>query len=205
MERYPNFRGQALLFLLFLWFIWFINFSVRMVFSPILPIIEDEFMVNHARASSIFIFLSTGYAVGVIVSGLFSGKVGYKKSIVLALALISLVSFLIPLVHNFLLLYLFAFVVGFSVGLYVPSVIPLITEYYAEKNWGKAIAIHDTGAAAGILATPSYCPLPSPLFTLARHICGLCVCLSGLLSCFSFCKHRGKNQQSPQSNIPGYC
>jgi NNP family nitrate/nitrite transporter-like MFS transporter len=154
MERYPNFRGQALLFLLFLWFIWFINFSVRMVFSPILPIIEDEFMVNHARASSIFIFLSTGYAVGVIVSGLFSGKVGYKKSIVLALALISLVTFLIPLVHNFLLLYLFAFVVGFSVGLYVPSVIPLITEYYAEKNWGKTIAIHDTGAAAGILATP---------------------------------------------------
>jgi NNP family nitrate/nitrite transporter-like MFS transporter len=125
-----------------------------MVFSPILPIIEDEFMVNHARASSIFIFLSAGYAVGVIVSGLFSGKVGYKKSIVLALVQISLVAFLIPLVHNFLLLYLFAFVVGFSVGLYVPSVIPLITEYYAEKNWGKAIAIHDTGAAAGILATP---------------------------------------------------
>jgi MFS family permease len=154
MERYSNFRGQALLFLLFLWFIWFINFSVRMVFSPILPIIEDEFMVNHARASSIFIFLSAGYAVGVIVSGLFSGKVGYKKSIVLALVQISLVAFLIPLVHNFLLLYLFAFVVGFSVGLYVPSVIPLITEYYAEKNWGKAIAIHDTGAAAGILATP---------------------------------------------------
>jgi NNP family nitrate/nitrite transporter-like MFS transporter len=68
--------------------------------------------------------------------------------------MISMVAFLIPLAHNFFLLYLFAFVVGFSVGLYVPSVIPLITEYYSEKNWGKAIAIHDTGAAAGILATP---------------------------------------------------
>ncbi len=154
MERYSNLRGQALLFLFFLWFIWFINFSVRMVFSPILPIIEDEFLVNHARASSIFIFLSAGYAGGVVVSGLFSGRIGYKKSIIFALALISLVAFLIPLANNFFLLYLFAFVVGFSVGLYVPSVIPLITEYYAEKNWGKAIAIHDTGAATGILATP---------------------------------------------------
>jgi NNP family nitrate/nitrite transporter-like MFS transporter len=154
MERYSNFRGEALLFLLFLWFIWFINFSVRMVFSPILPIIEDEFLINHARASSIFIFLSAGYALGVVVSGLFSGKVGYKKSIVCALVMISLVAFLIPLARNFFLLYFFAFVVGFSVGLYVPSVIPLITEYYSEKNWGKAIAIHDTGAATGILATP---------------------------------------------------
>jgi MFS family permease len=154
MERYSNFRGQALLFLFFLWFIWFMNFSIRMVFSPILPIIEDEFMVNHARASSIFIFLSAGYAVAVIASGLFSGRLGYKKSIVLSLALLSLVGFLIPLVRNFLLLYLFAFVVGFSVGLYIPSAIPLITEYYSEKNWGKAIAIHDTGAATAILAIP---------------------------------------------------
>lgn len=154
MERYSNFRGQALLFLLFLWFIWFINFSVRIVFSPILPVIEDEFLVNHAQASSIFVFLSVGYGAAVIVSGLFSGRLGYKKSIVFSLVLLSLVSFLIPVVHNFFLLYLFASVVGFSVGLYLPSVIPLITEYYSANNWGKAIAIHDTAASIAIFAIP---------------------------------------------------
>jgi len=116
MERYSNFRGQALLFLFFLWFIWFVNFSVRIIFSPILPIIEDEFMVNHAKASSIFMFLSAGYGIAVVASGLFSGRLGYKKSIVFSLALLSLVAFLIPFVHNFFLLYLFAFVLGFSVG-----------------------------------------------------------------------------------------
>lgn len=179
MERYSNLRGKAFLFLFFLWFIWFINFSIRMVFSPILPIIEDEFMVNHARASSIFIFLSAGYGISVIVSGLFSGIVGYKKSIIFSLALLSLITFLIPMVHNFLLLYLFAFVVGFSVGLYIPSVIPLITEYYAEKNWGKAIAIHDTGAATGILASP-FIALFLLLFFPWRGIFVVfaCVCLA---------------------------
>jgi MFS family permease len=154
MERYSNFRGKALLLLLFLWFIWFSNFSARIILSPILPIIEDEFMVNHAQASSLFIFLSAGYGFAVIVSGFFSGKLGYKKSIVFSLALLSLVTFLIPLVYNFFLLYLFSFVLGFSVGLYIPSAIPLITEYYSERNWGKAIAIHDTGASTAIFATP---------------------------------------------------
>jgi len=154
MERYFNLRGRALLFLLFLWFIWFVNFSIRILFAPILPLVEDEFMVNHAQASSIFIFLSAGYGVAVIVSGLFSGKFGYKKSIVFSLILLSLVAFLIPFVHKFFLLYLFAFVLGFSVGFYLPSAIPLITEYYSEKNWGKAIAIHDTGASTAIFATP---------------------------------------------------
>ncbi len=154
MERYSNFRGKALLFLLFLWFLWFISFSVRMIFAPVLPIIEYEFMVTHARASSIFVFLSAGVGVGVVASGLFSGKVGYKKSIVSSLAMLGLVSFLIPLAHNFFLLYLLAFVVGFAFGIYLASVIPLITEYYSEKNWGKAIAIHDTGASTSILSTP---------------------------------------------------
>lgn len=154
MARYSNLRGRALSFLLFLWFIWFVNFTIRIVFAPILPLVEDEFMINHAQASSIFIFLSAGYGVAVIVSGLFSGKFGYKKSIILSLLLLGLVAFLIPLVHKFFLIYLFAFVLGFSVGFYLPAAIPLITEYYSEKDWGKAIAIHDTGASSAIFATP---------------------------------------------------
>ncbi len=154
MERYSNLRGKALYFLLFMWFLWFVNFIIRMVFAPILPLVEDEFMINHARASSIFIFLSGGYGVAVVASGLFSGKFGYKRSIVLSLLLLSLVAFLIPLVHNFTLLRLFAVVVGFAVGSYMPSAIPLMTDYYLEKHWGKVIAIHDTGASSAILAAP---------------------------------------------------
>jgi NNP family nitrate/nitrite transporter-like MFS transporter len=154
MKRYTNLRGKAILFLLFLWFIWYSNFTVRIVFAPILPIIEDEFTVKHAQASSIFIFLSVGYAVAVLSSGLFSGRFGYKKSIILSLLALSLITFLIPLVHEFLLLYLCAFLIGFFVGFYLPSALPLITEYYSEKDWGKTIAIHDTGASIAIFATP---------------------------------------------------
>lgn len=154
MERYKALKGIGLVFLFFLWFLWFINFSIRIAFSPILPLVEDEFSVNHAKASSIFIFLSAGYGIGVIISGLFSGKVGYKKSIIISLLLLCLVNFLIPFIYNFSLLYLFAFLLGFSVGIYLPAAIPLITEYYAEKDWGKAISIHDTGASAAIFGTP---------------------------------------------------
>jgi MFS transporter, NNP family, nitrate/nitrite transporter len=154
MKRYSNFRGKALLFLFFLWFLWFTNLMTRIVFAPILPLVEDEFMISHARASSIFLFLSAGYGAAVLVAGFFSGKFGYKKSIVLSLGLLSLVTFLVPLVQSFYLLYLFALVIGFSVGFYLPSAIPLITEYYSERNWGKAIAIHDTGAPSAIFATP---------------------------------------------------
>jgi len=152
--RYNTLAGRGFVFLLFLWFLWFINFSTRMLFSPILPIIEDEYMVTHAKASSIFIFLSAGYGLGVIISGFFSGRFGYKKSIILSLVLLSMVNIFIPFTHSFIFLYVFAFLLGFSVGIYLPAAIPLITEYYEEKSWGKAISIHDTGASVAIFATP---------------------------------------------------
>ncbi|MCX8110246.1 MAG: MFS transporter, partial [Syntrophorhabdaceae bacterium] len=154
MERYTDLKGRGFVFLIFLWFLWFINFSIRMLFSPILPILEDEFMVTHARASSIFIFLSAGYGIGVLISGLFSGRFGYRKTIILSLLLLCSVNFLMPFMRAFELLYIFAFFLGFSVGQYLPAAIPLITEYYVEKNWGKAISIHDTGASTAIFATP---------------------------------------------------
>jgi len=154
MEKYETLKGKGLIFLFFLWFLWFINFSIRIVFSPILPLVEDEFSVSHGKASSIFIFLSAGYGIGVLISGFFSGKMGYKRSIIISLLLLSLVNFLIPFVYNFSLLYLFSFLLGFSVGIYLPAAIPLITEYYSEKQWGKAISIHDTGASVAIFATP---------------------------------------------------
>ena len=154
MARFEVFRGRAFVFLFSPVSIWFINFSVRILFSPILPLLEDEFMVNHARASGIFTFMSAGYGVAVLLAGLFSGRIGYKKTIIMCLASLCLLNFVIPFVRNFYLLYLFALVLGFAHGLYIPSAIPLLTEYYAEKNWGKAISIHDTGASMAIFATP---------------------------------------------------
>ena len=56
MERRFGLKGKGLLFLLVFWFFWFSNMTVRVSFAPVLPLIEDEFLVTHARASSIFIF-----------------------------------------------------------------------------------------------------------------------------------------------------
>jgi NNP family nitrate/nitrite transporter-like MFS transporter len=154
VEHHKELKGQALLFLLFLWFLWFCNLGVRIIFSPILPLVEDEFAVSHARAGSIFIFQSIGYGLSMFFSGFYSGRTGYKKSIVLSLLISSAVCLLIPFVKVFSAFYLFSFVLGFSTGIYLPSVMPLITEYFDEKNWGKSIAIHDSGASISIFSMP---------------------------------------------------
>ena len=146
--------GKTLPFLFLLWFLWFSNMCTRTIFAPILPLLEDEFLITHAKASSIFMFQALGYGLAMFFSGFFAGTIGYKKSIVVSLFVSSAVFFLIPFVKVFSLLYLFSFFLGLSGGVYTPSAIPLITEYFAEKDWGKTLAIHDSGAPVSIFSIP---------------------------------------------------
>jgi NNP family nitrate/nitrite transporter-like MFS transporter len=154
MRRYSELKGGALGFLFLLWSLWFFNFSGRIIFSPILPLIEDEFMVTHARATSIFIFQSIGYAFAMTLSGFYSGRVGFKKTIVFSFAVLACVCFCVPFVKTFSVFYLIILVNGFSAGIYMPSIMPLIREHFVERNWGKAISIYDSAASISIFTIP---------------------------------------------------
>jgi len=39
-------------------------------------------------------------------------------------------------------------------GMYLPAIIPLITEYFEEGMWGKAIAIHESAASLAMFSSP---------------------------------------------------
>ena len=154
MARFPALRGKGIAFLLVLWFLWFLNFGMRTMFSPLLPLIEDEFLVSHARATSVLIFLGVGYAVSLFSSGLFAGRIGYKRAVVVSLYTSSVVFLAVPFVKDLSTLYFASFVIGLSMGVYFPSIIPLVTESFAEKDWSRAIAVQDCAAPIAIFATP---------------------------------------------------
>jgi MFS transporter, NNP family, nitrate/nitrite transporter len=154
MRHYSELKCEALVFLFLFWSLWFFSFSTRIIFSPILPLIEDEFMVAHARASSIFIFQSIGYAAAMTLSGFYAGRIGFKKTIVFSFAVLACVCFCIPFVKTFSAFYLIIFVVGFSSGAFLPAVMPLIREHFAEGILGKTISIYDSAGAISIFSVP---------------------------------------------------
>jgi MFS family permease len=90
----------------------------------------------------------------MFLSGIYAGRVGLKKTILCSLYISSMVCLAIPFVKLFPALYGLGFVLGFSIGLYLPAAIPMITEFFIERKWARAIAIHDSGASIAILATP---------------------------------------------------
>ncbi len=119
-----------------------------------MPLIEDEFGVTHARAASIFTFISGGYGLALFSSGMVSGFLGSKRTILASLVTAGCIFFVIPSIHTFIIFYPVVFVLAFALGLYLPTIIPMITEYYEEAAWGKVIAIHESASSLSIFGAP---------------------------------------------------
>ena len=145
---------MKIFFLLLFWSLWYVNFSARTVISPLLPIIEDEFTISHAVAGSIFSFLSIGYTITLLLSGVLSPRIGYKRSIALGLLILMTSLFFLRYATTYTSLAVASLFIGLGAGIYLPSAIPLITAVFGRKHWGKAIAFHETAASFSVFSIP---------------------------------------------------
>ena len=145
---------MKILYLALFWSLWFLVFSTRTSLSPLLPVIEDELLLSHARAGGLYLALSIGYTLSLLLSGIVAPRLGYKRSILLGYVLLSLVLFSLWFASGYTILAGIFFLVGAAGGLYLPSAIPLITKLFDPQNWGKSLALHDTAASISILSIP---------------------------------------------------
>jgi MFS family permease len=140
--------------LLLFWSLWFVNFSTRTIISPLLPLIEEELSLGHAGAGTIVSFLSVGYTTTLLLSGLLSPRIGYKRSIVVGFTVSMMAVFCLRYATTYRSLAIASLFTGLGAGLYLPSAIPLVTTIFGRASWGKAIAFHDSAASFSILAIP---------------------------------------------------
>ena len=141
------------------WCLWFLNFSTRTVFSPILPLIEDSLSLSHGAAGGLFTSLSIGFSLTLLITGRFASDWGYKRMVVNGFICVCLVLFGLQWTESYKAFHLLFFLLGVSSGTYLPSIIPIITETYDPKHWGKAIGLHDSAASLSIFSIPILLPL----------------------------------------------
>ncbi|MFH1125347.1 MAG: MFS transporter [Pseudomonadota bacterium] len=168
--------------LLLFWICWFLNFSSRAIISPLLPVIEDELAISHALAGSLFFFTASGFTVANLFSGLLSYRLGYKKSIMLCFAVLTVGLFVMRYAATYAGIAAVCLFIGVGGGIYLPNAIPLLTEIFSREHWGKVIAFHDSGASFSILAVPLLVALGLPFFhwrTLFLIMAGASVILLG--------------------------
>jgi NNP family nitrate/nitrite transporter-like MFS transporter len=136
------------------WCLWYLNFSTRTIFSPILPLIEDSLLLSHGKASGLFISLSVGYSLSLLATGRLTLAWGYRKTVAIGFWGVSLVFFGFQFAESYVSFHLLFFLLGIATGTYIPSILPIITETYESRNWGKTIGLHDSAASFSIFSIP---------------------------------------------------
>jgi NNP family nitrate/nitrite transporter-like MFS transporter len=138
------------------WCLWFLNFSTRAIFSPFLPLIEDSLSISHGAAGALFTFLSIGYSLTLLIAGRFASNWGYKKTVFFGFMGTGLVLIGFQCAESYIATQILFFLLGLVTGSYLPSILPIITETYDYRHWGKAIGFHDSAASFSIFFIPLF-------------------------------------------------
>lgn len=140
--------------MLLLTFIFVLNFTARIVAAPLLPAMEHDLAISHARSGMFFLCLAAGYCSAMLASGYLSARIHHRRTIVLSCTALGLSLMAVSLAPTFAGIGLGFFSVGCGAGLYLPSAIATITSLVAPRNWGKAIAVHELAPNIAFIAVP---------------------------------------------------
>ncbi len=159
------------------------NFLSRGVFSPLLPILEEEFGVNHGRSSTLFLIMSISMSSSMVFSGFISSRLNHRGTILLYEFMLGLSLMLCAFSPSFLLMQFAAALLGISSGLYAPSGLASVTNLASRQHWGKAISLHETGPNFGLVLAPLVVGFAAPFlgWKLVLILIGAANWLNGLL------------------------
>lgn len=135
-------------------FIFFLNFLSRIILAPLMPAVEEDLGLGHGQAGGLFLFISIGYFLTLLGSGIFSSRLMHRGTIILSSITVGIALLFIALTDSLWGIQLGLLFLGMAAGLYLPSGISTLTALIDSGQWGKAIAIHEMAPNLSFVAAP---------------------------------------------------
>lgn len=153
-SRTPLPLAAALPAAVFVTAIFFCNFLSRVIFSPLMPLIQADLGFTHAGAGHLFLALAVGNGTGLFLSGFLSRLMNHRKTVGLSAILVGCAALIVPLGTSYVTLLATVFLLGVSVGIYLPSGIAVITSLIRKEDWGKTMALHEMAPNMAYVSAP---------------------------------------------------
>ncbi len=134
--------------------IFYMNFISRIAFAPLLPIVEMDLGLGHGEAGSLFFYVASGYAAGLLTSGYITARLVHRRMIVLSAGMVGLAMILLSLSQSLRAIHAGLFFVGAFSGFYLPSGIAALTELFPKELWGRILAIHELAPNVAFITAP---------------------------------------------------
>jgi len=132
------------------------NILSRSILSPLLIRVETSFDISHGPAAQLFLYISIGYSIAMLLSGFVSSKLTHRGSILLCSIVMSVGLAVMAAAPSLEVMRVGVFIMGAGSGLYPPSGIATITALIHERDWQKALSLHEIGPHFGMVLAPLY-------------------------------------------------
>jgi len=139
----------AVLVLALSWCAWFFNFTVRYLASAVLPMVEDEFNLLHGQSGFLITTNLVMYAAASFCAGAFSRRLGQKRTVLLFIVTLTACAVLVGISTSYAQLVVMMALMGFTLGLYIPAAVALLSGWFPASRIGRVLGIHETAASMG--------------------------------------------------------
>lgn len=140
--------------LLFLAAIFLINFLSRIIFGPLLVVMEQDLHLGHQEAGGLFLIITAGYSLSLLGSGYLAHRMSHRRIIVLSALGMGAVLFILSLRQPLWGIQAGLFLLGLTAGIYLPSGMATLTSIVKPHHWGKAVAVHEIAPNLGFVLAP---------------------------------------------------
>jgi len=134
--------------------LFFLNFLARFIFAPLMPFVEDDLHITHAQAGSLFLFISSGFAVAQFGSGFVSSRLTHRRTLILSAITVGIGLLLLGFVRSLSGIRVALIILGLAAGLHIPSALATITATVRRQDWGKAMGVHSSAPTLGLVLGP---------------------------------------------------
>ena len=134
-----------------LWFVWLLNYLDRQVIFSVFPLLQAELKLTSLELGLIGSAFLWVYAVAGPFAGYFADRFGYKRMIVISLAIWSAVTWLTGQARTLPELLAARALMGISEACYLPAGLALIAAWHSEHTRAKATGLHYSGGYVGMV------------------------------------------------------
>jgi NNP family nitrate/nitrite transporter-like MFS transporter len=137
----------------------------RLIFSPLLPAVQEELGLSHGQAGGLFFFASLGFSLSMLLSGFVSGRLTHRSTILLSASVVAAALLALAACRGLRCMQALLVLLGAGGGLYMPSAMATITGMVDPGRRGRAIAVHEIGFNMSFVAAPLAARLLLPRFS----------------------------------------
>ncbi|MCC8195074.1 MAG: MFS transporter [Deltaproteobacteria bacterium] len=144
----------ALPAVIFITLLFLVNYTDRAILGPLLVHMEQSLGLDHVQATSLLLFLSTGFSLGLFSSGFVTSLVAPRG--VMAFSAVGSGIMLLCIAHSQSLgaVRLFFCLMGVAAGTYMPAAMATLGSLVSPENWSRAVAVHEMSPALSFIFSP---------------------------------------------------